>query len=59
MLIILWLIAISFAIYLLKRNALRVEKEHERRRERFSRLMEQLKKSAGEVRPDSEKKEDQ
>jgi hypothetical protein len=31
-----------------ERNALRVEKEHERRRERFSKLMEQLRKPTGE-----------
>lgn len=56
MLLILWLIAIAVAIYMLKRNALRVEKEHERRRESFSKLMEQLRKSGDESRAGSKNK---
>ena len=44
MIIIIWLLALGFAFYMMKRNAIRAEEEHRRRKERFNRLMEQLKK---------------
>jgi hypothetical protein len=57
MIIIIWLTALAFAIYMMKRNVIRTEKEHERRRERFNRLLEQLKKPTNESETNSEKKE--
>ena len=53
------LITIAFAIYMQKRDAARAENEHERRKERFERLLEQLKKSMDEPGTNSEKKEDE
>ena len=44
MILIIWLAAFEFAIYIMKWNAIRVEKEHKRRREKYWRLLEQLKK---------------
>jgi hypothetical protein len=58
MVLIIWLITIAFAIQMLKRNAIRTEQEHERRRERFNRLLEQLRKSTNEPGAGLEKKED-
>jgi len=59
MVLIVWLIALAFAIYMLKRDAIRTEKEHERRRERFNRLLEQLRKPTNESETNSEKKEEE
>jgi len=58
MIIIIWIVAIGFAIYMMQRNLVRTEKNHERNRERFNRLLEQLKKPDSATKITPEKKED-
>jgi hypothetical protein len=52
-----FVIAIVFARSMIKRDAIKRGNEHERRIERFDRLLEQLKKSKNEPGTGSEKKE--
>ena len=56
MIIIIWLLATAFAIYMLQRNASRMEKQHERSKERFEKLLEQLKNSGDKSKENLEEK---
>ena len=55
MILIIWILAIGFAIYMLQRNVSRTEEQHQRSKERFERLLEQLrnKKSDAENKNDT------
>ncbi len=57
MILIIWVVALAFAMYMMKRSAIRVEKEHQRRREKYLRLLEQLKKPGDGHETNSENKE--
>lgn len=58
MIILVWIVAIGFAVYMLQRNLARTERNHERSRERFNRLLEQLKNSKENTPADQEEKKE-
>lgn len=57
MILIIWIFATAFAIYLMQRSAVRSEKQHERNKERFEQLLGQIKKSKSKTDFDSEEGE--
>lgn len=59
MILLVWIVAIGFAVYMLQRNLARTERNHERTRERFYRLLEQLKNSKENSPTDLEKKNEE